>query len=89
MTVATGSSSPGHPSVRRASIRVALAATAVVALAYFIVAVAVVLIVQRNLTDQIDQRIAQSFVRLPHDTPTGGAPFEAPPPERFLSLIHI
>ena len=83
MTVATGSSSPGHPSVRRASIRVALAATAVVALAYFIVAVAVVLIVQRNLTDQIDQRIAQSFVRLPHDTPTGGAPFEAPPPERF------
>ena len=83
MTVATSPSSPGHPSVRRASIRVALAATAVVALAYFIVAVAVVLIVQRNLTDQIDQRIAQSFVRLPHDTPTGGGPFEAPPPERF------
>ena len=83
MTVAISPSSPGHPSVRRASIRVALAATAVVALAYFIVAVAVVLIVQRNLADQIDQRIAQSFVRLPHDTPTGGGPFEAPPPERF------
>ena len=71
------------PTVRRTSIRVALAATAVVALAYLAVAVAVVLIVQRTLTDQIDQRITSSFVRLPHDGPPGGAPYEAPPPERF------
>jgi signal transduction histidine kinase len=71
------------PSVRRTSIRVALAATAVVAVAYFVVAVAVVLIVQRNLTDQIDQRITSSFVRLPHESPPDGEHYEAPPPERF------
>jgi signal transduction histidine kinase len=71
------------PSVRRTSIRVALAATAVVALAYFAVAVAVILIVQRNLTDQIDQRITSSFGRLPHDGPGGGGQYEPPAPDRF------
>jgi two-component system, OmpR family, sensor histidine kinase CiaH len=71
------------PTVRRTSIRVALAATLVVALAYAAVAVAVVLIVQRNLTDQIDQRITTSFFRLPHDGPPSGSAYEAPPPERF------
>ena len=71
------------PSVRRTSIRVALAAAAVVAIAYFAVALAVILIVQRNLTDQIDQRITSSFVRLPHDGPQDGGPYEAPPPERL------
>jgi len=71
------------PSLRRTSIRVALAAAAVVALVYFAVAIAVVLIVQRNLTDQIDQRITSSFIRLPHDSPPGGGPYDAPPPERF------
>jgi signal transduction histidine kinase len=83
VTVASGLSDPAHPSVRRTSIRVALAATAVVALAYFVVAVAVVLIVQRNLTDQIDQRITSSFVRLPHDGPPGGGPYDAPAPDRL------
>ncbi|HZC33499.1 MAG TPA: hypothetical protein VE640_09460, partial [Candidatus Bathyarchaeia archaeon] len=72
-----------HPSVRRASVRVALAATAVVAVAYFAVAVAVVLLVQRNMIDQIDQRITSSFVRVPHDAPAGGGPYAAPPPERL------
>jgi two-component system sensor histidine kinase CiaH len=71
------------PSVRRTSIRVALAATGVVAVLYFSVAVAVLVIVQRNLTDQIDARITSSFVRLPNDGPPGGAAYEAPPPERF------
>ena len=74
---------PALPSVRRTSIRVALAATALVAVVYLAVAVAVVLIVQRTLTDQIDQRITSSFVRLPHDGPQDGGPYEAPPPERF------
>jgi two-component system sensor histidine kinase CiaH len=83
VTAPSRSPNAAHPSVRRASIRVALAATAVVALAYFVVAVAVVLIVQRNLTDQIDQRIASSFVRLPHDHPSSGGPYDAPPPEQF------
>ena len=71
------------PSVRRTSIRVALAATAVVALAYFAVALAVIVIVQRNLTDQIDQRITSSFGRLPHDGPGGGGQYEPPAPDRF------
>ena len=75
--------SAAFPSVRSASIRVALITTAVIALVYFAVAVAVVLLVQRNLTDQIDQRITSSFVRLPHDGPPEGSPYDAPPPERF------
>jgi signal transduction histidine kinase len=72
------------PSVRATSIRVALAATGVVAIAYLAVCVGVIGIVQRNLTDQIDQRITSSFVRLNDDH--GGhedRPYEAPPPERF------
>ncbi len=60
-----------------------MSATAVVALIYLGVAIAVVLIVQRNLTDQIDQRITSSFVRLPHDGGGDGDSFEAPPPEQF------
>ncbi len=75
--------SAAFPSVRSASIRVALVTTAVIALVYFAVAVAVVLLVQRNLTDQIDQRITSSFVRLPHDGPPEGSAYDAPPPERF------
>jgi signal transduction histidine kinase len=71
------------PSVRRTSIRVALAATAVVAIAYFAVALAVVVIVQRNLTDQVDQRITSSFGRVPHDGGGGDGTYQAPPPERF------
>jgi signal transduction histidine kinase len=43
----------------------------------------VILIVQRNLTDQIDQRITSSFGRLPHDGPQGGGPYEPPAPDRF------
>lgn len=78
----SGSSAP-LPSVRRTSIRVALAATAVVAIAYFAVAVAVVLIVQRNLTDQIDQRIVGSFARVPHEPLGTDGGYEAPPPDRF------
>ena len=71
------------PSVRRTSVRVALAATALVAIAYFAVAIAVVVIVDRTLTSQIDQRITASFVRLPHDGPSDGGPYQAPPPDRF------
>jgi signal transduction histidine kinase len=71
------------PSARTTSIRVALAATAVVALAYLAVSIAVVIIVQRNLTDQIDQRITASFGRLSHDIPDGDGRYEAPPPDRF------
>ena len=71
------------PSVRRVSIRVALLATGVVAAAYLAVCVGVIAIVQRNLTDQIDQRITASFVRLDDDHGHDDQSYQAPPPERF------
>ena len=76
------------PAVRRQSVRVALAATGFVALAYLLVSVAVVLFVTANLTAQVDQRLVESFQRLPpdgitHDQPPDpgrdpGRPFGAP-----------
>jgi len=80
---AVGGPPAAGPSVRATSIRVALAATGVVALVYLAVSIAVVVIVQRNLTDQIDGRITSSFVRLPHDGPEHGSPYDAPPPDRL------
>lgn len=63
------------PGVRRQSIRVALAATGVVAIVYLVVAAAVVAIATRDLTSQIDQRLTQSFDRLPPgDGPQGSPP---------------
>jgi two-component system sensor histidine kinase CiaH len=67
--------------VRRLSIRVALTATALVALAYLVVAVAVVAIVTRNLTAQIDDRLAQSLTHVDRPIP-GGGHYEPPPPDR-------
>jgi two-component system, OmpR family, sensor histidine kinase CiaH len=67
--------------VRHLSIRVALTATALVALAYVVVAVAVVAIVTRNLTAQIDQRLAQSLSHVDSPIP-GGGHYEPPPPDR-------
>jgi len=49
--------------VRRQSIRVALAATSIVAIVYFVVAVAVVAIVGRNLTAQIDASLSDALRR--------------------------
>ncbi|OGO58662.1 MAG: hypothetical protein A2V85_15295, partial [Chloroflexi bacterium RBG_16_72_14] len=77
------------PAVRRQSNRVALAATGVVALVYLVVAGAVIAIATKDLTDQLDHRLTESFNRLPPDqqTPDGpppdpgrdpGRPFGAP-----------
>ncbi len=55
------------PAVRRQSIRVALSATAIVAVAYLVVAAGVVAFATRDLTSQIDQRLTESFRRLPPD----------------------
>jgi two-component system, OmpR family, sensor histidine kinase CiaH len=76
------------PAVRRQSIRVALAATGVVAVVYLVVAAAVVAFTTRDLTAQIDARLTQSFDRIPHDgqpqdPPSGpgrdpGRPYGAP-----------
>ena len=66
--------------VRTASIRVALAATAVVAAIYVIVAVSVVLIVGHNLTAQIDSQLANSLSRVTHGPPRPqGGGYGAPP----------
>jgi signal transduction histidine kinase len=63
------------PAVRRQSIRVALAATGVVAVAYLVIAAAVVLFATSTLTAQIDGRLTQSFLRLPPTgQPSGGGP---------------
>jgi two-component system sensor histidine kinase CiaH len=51
--------------VRRSSIRVALAATGVVAVVYLLVAGAVLAIVSGNLTAQVDGRLQQSLARIP------------------------
>ena len=68
------------PAVRRQSIRVALAATGVVALGYLIVAGGVIAYATMDLTSQIDQRLVQSFNRLPNDGggQTGPAPAGSP-----------
>jgi signal transduction histidine kinase len=77
------------PAVRRQSIRVALAATGVVAVAYLVIAAAVVLFATSTLTAQIDGRLTQTFTRLPPaGQPSGGGfadpghdpgrPFDAP-----------
>ncbi len=59
--------------VRRQSIRVALTATAIVAIVYFVVAVAVVAIVGRNLTAQIDASLSDALHRsLSQPFPGGG-----------------
>jgi signal transduction histidine kinase len=63
------------PAVRRQSIRVALAATGVVAVAYLVVSAVVVLFATSTLTGQIDGRLTQSFTRLPPGGgPSGGGP---------------
>ena len=68
--------------VRSTTIRVALAAAGVVAAVYLVVAVSVVAIVTRNLTAQIDDRLALSLDQITHEPapPPGG--FGAPQAQR-------
>ncbi len=63
------------PAVRRQSIRVALAATTVVAAGYLVVAAVVVAFATSTLTTQVDQRLTDSFQRLPPN----GLPLDRPP----------
>jgi len=64
------------PAVRRQSIRVALAATGVVAVVYLAIAAGVVAFATVSLTSQLDQRMLQTFNRLPTNGqfPGGGNP---------------
>ena len=66
--------------VRRQSIRVALTTTAIVAIVYFVVSVAVVAIVDRNLTAQIDGQLADAL-RRSHSQPSPGGGGYFPPPD--------
>jgi len=72
-------SAQGGHEVRTASIRVALGATALVALVYVAAAVALFAIVTNNLTSQIDARLTGSLQSLTgQPTPDHGG-FDAPP----------
>jgi two-component system sensor histidine kinase CiaH len=72
--------------VRQQSIRVALATTAIVAIVYLIVSVAVVAIVDRNLTAQIDSQLMAALHRsvnqpFPGNGGGGGGGGYFPPPD--------
>lgn len=71
----------GLPDVGRQSLRVALAATAIVGTAYLIVAVAVMALVTKNLTDEVDRRLAET-VQHPSRFPPVGGGFDPGGPER-------
>lgn len=76
--------------VRRTSVRVALAATGLVAAVYLAIAVAVVAFVTEDLTSQIDGRLARSLQHLPPEPPLEGVPFPLPPPDRpFAAPVLI
>jgi signal transduction histidine kinase len=64
----------GTAVVRTRSIRVALAATLVVAVVYAAIAGAVVLFATRDLTAMVDQRLAGALDRVPPDGFGGGFP---------------
>jgi len=70
------------PAVRRQSIMVALAATVVVGLAYLVVSLAVVSVVTRNLTGQVDERLSQALTHVPEEPPSSGEPPKRPPGDR-------
>jgi two-component system, OmpR family, sensor histidine kinase CiaH len=65
--------------VRSSSIRVALATTAIVAVAYLVIGFAVVAIVNGGLTREIDRRLADSLQHIPREAPQPGHGYDAPP----------
>jgi signal transduction histidine kinase len=68
--------------VRRQAVRVALGATLVVAVAYLAVSVAVVTVVTRDLTAQVDHRLGEALERVPEGREPVDEPFERPPGDR-------
>ena len=70
------------PEVRRASLRVALGATAVVAIAYVLITAAVLVIATRQLTSQIDTNLHDGLMHISNEP--GGRPDNGfgPPPGR-------
>lgn len=77
------------PDVRRQSLRVALAATGVVALAYLLVAIAVVALVTKNLTDQVDERLAGYVAHGLRSSGLGGGGFDGGSDDRPVEYAPI
>ncbi|HEY6058404.1 MAG TPA: hypothetical protein VIV06_10240, partial [Candidatus Limnocylindrales bacterium] len=75
-------SGPARSDVRGASVRVALSATAIVAVAYMVIALAVLGIFTQNQTQQIDDRLTSSLAHIGNQPPLGAGPFEGPGPDR-------
>lgn len=72
--------------VRRQSIRVALGATIVVAVIYLVVALAVVVVVTRDLTAQVDRRLQAALDHIPIGSEPVDEPFERPSGDRPFGL---
>ena len=60
------------PEVKGRSIRVALTATVVVAVTYFVIALAVATFVTGDLTNKIDSRLTGSLRNVPREPPDRG-----------------
>ena len=60
-----GAQSGDGPSVAMLTIRVAMAASAIVGLAYLVIAVVVAVVVTNNLTAEIDGRLDQALAPVP------------------------
>ena len=66
------------PSVRRLSIRVALAATAIVGVAYLVIAASVAIVITNNLTSDVDGHLQQALAQMS----VGGQGPGGPPPDQ-------
>ncbi len=70
----------GRPEfVRRQSLRVALASTLVVAVAYAVISLAVIALATRDLTAQVDARLTGALQRIPGLPDGDDQPPPAPP----------
>lgn len=79
---ATGLRDVHGPTVRALSVRVALAACAIVGTAYLVIAVAGAVIVTNTLTGEVDRNLAQSLAHMPGQAPDSGGGFQPPTPDR-------
>jgi two-component system, OmpR family, sensor histidine kinase CiaH len=78
-----------HPHlVRRQSVRVALGATALVAVVYLAIAIAVVAFVSADLIRQTDDRLAHALVD-PHKPPPVNGGFEPPEGDRRYPMFLV
>jgi len=78
----TGLREAAGPSVRSLSVRVALATTAIVGVAYLVIAIVGAVVVTNNLTAQVDRNLDATLARIGGQPPSPGGGFEPPPPDR-------